>query len=311
MNLQQVKAAGKWTECLVDVQKVSELYLVATQRPTQDPCLAQKVEALDKSGASGIITVYSRDETFAVNKDETGPDQKYRLRYRGGYEGYPMEPKKLNIGENLMKAPVQEKKQRDLPPAGTQVAICYHVVDIGTHQKTYPGKPPKDVRLIRLGWELPACRHKFDTDDGPVDKPFAIWEEYTFSTYIKANLSMLIVPWMGGCPDDFAFESLVGAACYLSIVHQVGSDGYTYANVKGAMQLPATVEVPPLFNERQFYDLTEMGRDFPAWLLEEKMKWLKEKIESCQEFAAMEHAGGQLNPANDPPYQAPDDDLPF
>ena len=318
MNLQQIKDERKWNECLLDVQSVGKLYLVATRSPNQNPCLAQKVEVIDGVGEYGTITVYSKDETFAVRQDELGP-QSYKLRYKGSYEGYPTEPYELDIGENLMKAPPQERKQRDLPPAGTQLAICYHVVDIGTHQKIYPGKPAKNVRLIRLGWELPACRHKFDTDDGLVDKPFAIWEEYTFSTYVKANLSMLIVPWMGECSDDFAFESLVGAACYLSIVHQVGGDGYTYANVKGAMQLPPTVEVPALFNERQFYDLTEMGNNFPAWLLDEKINWLLQKIMSCQEFKAMEHAGQVIKASGletqpvpqDDAFPPIDDDIPF
>ena len=306
MNLQQVKEAGKWTLCKLDVQSIGELYLTTHG-------LAQKIEAIDESGICGIITMYITDETFAVDRDKTGP-REYRVRYKSGLVGYPMEPIKQDIGRILMKAPPQEKKQRDLPPAGTKLAICYHVVDIGTHQKIYPGKPPKNVRLIRLGWELPECRHEFETKEGEkVDKPFAIWCEYTFSTYVKANLSMLIVPWMGKCDDNFDFASLVGSGCYLSIVHEVGGDNNTYANVKGAMQLPPSVIVPPMFNEPQFYDLTEMGRDFPAWLLEEKMSWLKEKIESCQEFAQMNHAAGIIRASGlDENFdEALPDDIPF
>ena len=121
----------------------------------------------------------------------------------------------------MMKAPTSNAPQREIPPVGTHLAICFCVCDVGTHQKSYPGKPPKDTRLIRLGWELPECRAKFETDDGPVDKPLVVGNEYTFSTYEKANLAMLITPWMGGCGDDFEFETLVGAGCYLNIVHNI------------------------------------------------------------------------------------------
>ena len=308
MNLQQIKEAHKWcNHCPFDVQSTGELYITTHG-------LAQKIEVVDITGVSGTIVVYCMDETFAV--EHTG-EQYYRAKYKsGGYVGYPEEPKELNSRSKLMKAPPQETKQRDLPPAGTQLAICYHVVDLGTHKKVYQTQE-KNVRLLKLGWELPECRHQFETKEGEkVDKPFAIWSEYTFSTYVKANLSMLIVPWMGECPENFDFESLIGKGCYLSIVHEVANNGNTYANVKGAMALPPAIELPLMFNEPQFYDLTGMGKDFPAWLKEEKMSWLKEKIESCQEFAQIDHASEVLTEKAESltePQGNPidDSDLPF
>ena len=310
MNLSDI--TGKWEAMYVEVRSVGDLYLVATQRP--DPCLAQKVEVVDKAGKSGTITVYSKDETFAVEKDELGLI-KYRIRKRGSFEGYPLESKQLNIGDKLMKAPQKPQIQKDLPPEGTQLAICYQVVDLGTHKKNYKDYPAKDVRLLKLGWELPKCRHQFESPDGKkIDKPFAMWEDYNFTTYNKGDLAKkIIIPWIGRCPDDFDFETLIRRGCYLNISYNVGTNKLTYANVNTAMALPPDTEVPPMFNDPQFYSITGHGREFPAWLLEEKMSFLKEKIESCQEFAQIDHAASVIEASGleGLPEGQTEDDIPF
>ena len=89
MTIQQIKAERKWNEILLEVKSVGELYLTTHG-------LAQKVEVSDSDGEDATVTVYCLDETFAV--EELGM-QWYRLRYKDGFVGYPLESKQLSIGD--------------------------------------------------------------------------------------------------------------------------------------------------------------------------------------------------------------------
>jgi hypothetical protein len=198
-----------------------------------------------------------------------------------------------------MQAP--KGKQRELIPADTHLAICYCVCDLGTHEVTYPGSPPKDVRQIMLQWELPKCRMDFQEEDGTkVSKPRVTGSKYTFSCYSGAKLAQIVTPWMGGCPDNFDFESLIGQPCYLSIVHEKAkTSDNIYANIASVMKVPAGVDVPAQENPTIFYDMTEHKRNIPASLQGDNYKWLRDMILSCKEFAMIDHAASQM--AGQPP----------
>lgn len=227
-----------------------------------------------------------------------------------------------------MQAP--RPPQKELVPADTHLAICYCVCDIGTQEVTYPGKPTKNVHQIRVIWELPNCRMQGDD----FDKPRVTGNDYTFSTYEGSALAKLIIPWMGSCPDDFDFESLIGKACYLAIVHKKSeSTGNMYARIASAMKVPTGVTVPAQENASIFYDMTAMWKDYPTALQTESYEWLREKIEESKEFtspAKEQTQGGMtteqkgeydgssgprnLNPdyvGDDPPPVDEHDDIPF
>ncbi len=192
-----------------------------------------------------------------------------------------------------MQAPKQ--KQRELVPADTHLAICYCVCDLGTRDVVYPGKPPKSVRQILIQWELPNCRMTFEDGDLTVEKPKVIGKTYTFSTFEGANLAQHITSWMGGCPNNFEFESLLGQSCFLSIIHKLSkSSGNNYANIASVMKVPEGVTVPELENPTIFYDMTAMGRTIPESLQGDNYSWLKEKIEASDEFRMIEHASQSM-----------------
>jgi hypothetical protein len=201
-----------------------------------------------------------------------------------------------------MQAP--RPKPRELVPAATHLAICYCVCDVGTHEITYPGKPPKNVHQLRLQWELPNCQREFDDNGEKVRKPMVISKEYTFSTYEGATLAQHVTPWMGACPDNFNFEDLIGQACYLSVVHKKSAKGSQYAAIAGVTMLPDGTQVPEQFNETIFYDMASMGRDLPESIQGDNYKWLREKIESSMEFQEP-----MVDSDNTPPID--DDDIPF
>jgi len=115
--------------------------------------------------------------------------------------------------------------------------------------------------------------------------PRVIGNDYTFSTYEGAALAQLITPWVGSCPDNFDFESLIGKACYLAIVHkESASSGNSYAKIASAMKVPDGVSIPQQENDTIFYDMEAMGKDYPLSLMTDSYKWLREKIQESQEF---------------------------
>lgn len=217
-----------------------------------------------------------------------------------------------------MQAPPQQSSIEPVP-VGSHKARCFCVCDIGTHKITYPGKPTKDVRQIRIAWELPECRMEFEDDGKKIDKPRVIGKDYTFSTYSESALSKHVTPWMGSCGDDFDFTALLMEPCLLNVVHKTKGEK-TYANIGAIMQLPSGVVVPELENEVIYYSIQENGKELPQAIIgNERMKWLQDKIESSNEWARMNHAGqvmglsqGQMDAHDDASSeQFNDDGTPF
>ena len=204
-----------------------------------------------------------------------------------------------------MKAP--KPKQKELIPADTHLAICYGVVDLGTQSVEYPGKPPKDERQLMLQWELPNIRFKGEKDGESWDKPRVIKMTYNYSCYELANLSKHVTPWMGACPDDFDFESLIGQPCLLSIIHKTSGKGNDYAKVAGIMKVPAGTVVPEMENPAILYDMFTHKRNLPESMKGDNYEWLRKIIEGCKEFAMIDHASEHFANQDDPPLEDTND----
>jgi hypothetical protein len=159
------------------------------------------------------------------------------------------------------------------------------VCDLGTQEVVYPGKEPKDVRQILIQWELPNCRINIQREEGDVNLPRVTGQKYTFSTFHGAKLAQHVTPWVGACPDDFDFETLLGLACYLSIVHEKGkTSDNVYANIASVMKVPAGTNVPVQENPTIFYDMATMGKNLPESLQGDNYKWIRDIIEQSAEF---------------------------
>ena len=91
-----------------------------------------------------------------------------------------------------MKAPVTRP---DPVPQGTYNATCYGVVDIGTHLKKSSLYGDKNERQLRLMWEIPSLRIKYEKDGKDVEAPKSIGKTYNFKTSKKANLSIHLASW--------------------------------------------------------------------------------------------------------------------
>lgn len=162
-------------------------------------------------------------------------------------------------------------------PAGTHVARCYLLADIGEQEMTFKGET-KVMHKIIVGWELPHERIEFEKDGEKLNRPMAISKTYTLSLNEKANLRHDLAGWRG---RDFTKEELegfdlhdiVGKPCQVSVVHRE-SNGKTYANVSGVVAVTKGMTVPEAELPEIVYDLDDPKDEVFAKLPE----WIRRKI---------------------------------
>ena len=137
-------------------------------------------------------------------------------------------------------------------PAGTHVAVCCQLIDLGCqHSEFYD----KDTEKIMLGWELS------NVLEGEPAKPRMVWKQYTRSLGKKANLRGDLENWRGrkfSGEELAAFDmtKLLGAGCLLSIIHDT-KEGTTYANVDAVMALPQGTPKPLVQGKTVLFDIDQ------------------------------------------------------
>lgn len=165
------------------------------------------------------------------------------------------------------------------PPAGSHVARCIQVIDLGTQ----PGSPkfPKWKHKIRIAWEL--CHEMMETDDGP--KPMIVGQDYTLSLHENAVLRSHLEAWRGRQFSEtelqaFDIQNVLGHPCMLTLVHRKSAKGKTYANVAAVAGMPKGMEVPAQITPSIAYEI-EM-REAGTW--KDLPEWMQEKIKGSEEW---------------------------
>lgn len=161
---------------------------------------------------------------------------------------------------------VARMTDKDFPiaPAGTQVARCYQVIDLG-HQKVVWQDEDKWVPKILLTWEL------LGSDKMTDGRPFAISNRYTLSLSKKSILRPMLEAWRGKPFADeeareFEVKKVLGAYCMLNVVHKDEGDR-TYANVAAVMALPKDMPKPTAVNAPVYFNLdTDEVSKLPEWI---------------------------------------------
>lgn len=157
---------------------------------------------------------------------------------------------------------------------GPHSAVCCDIVDLGVWQDSYPGKPLRNVRKIRL---------VFQTDEKREDgKRFTVGRMFTASLGEKANLRKFIESWRGVAftPDElrgFSLSKLIGAPALIQVKHR-DKQGKTYADIDSVMRLPKGMEKLTVTDYVRVKDREQAKplqpahpdyEDFPAPLVEE------------------------------------------
>jgi len=187
-------------------------------------------------------------------------------------------------------------------PAGSHIAICNMVADMGLQPGSAAYPAPKHKIFVRF--EIPEERVQYEKDGRKVDQPAVIGQQFTASMHEKATLRIRLEGWRGRKFTDeeagnFDVSTILGKACMLSVVESVVGDR-VYANIASISPLPKGVPSPTAENPLIYF--AEENPDTFSQLPE----WLREKI------------NGQLErkPAAPPSYNfddthITDDDIPF
>lgn len=133
-----------------------------------------------------------------------------------------------------MTTTVREPESNFTPaPEGLHQAVCCDVWEQWTEESKFtPGQLQDKTRVV---WLLDAINPE-------TKQPFQASQIYTASLHEKAKLRQHLEAWRGRkfTQDElrgFDLENLVGANCQLQIVHNLGNNGKTYANVQAVVPL--------------------------------------------------------------------------
>lgn len=224
---------------------------------------------------------------------------------RAWITNYEAEERRLGLLKDDMgtTATVGSTKEFELPSPGPVVGRCYMVVDLGTQDTTFAGKPKKAHKIL-LGWELSELM-----SDG---RPFSISSRYTLSLFDQALLRQHLEAWRGRPFTDeelngFDVKNVLGAYCLLSVVHNKQGDK-TYANVNGIMPVPKGMEKPAAVNANLHYEI-ETGD------ITKLPEWIQNVVKKSDEWKAK--TNGILPPAPQPVkpgathFDDMKDDIPF
>jgi hypothetical protein len=190
-------------------------------------------------------------------------------------------------------------------PAGSHIARCIKLVDIGTHHGEYQGTPTVRNQFI-CQWELPNETMEIDGES----KPLIVSKFYTNSLSEKANLRRDLESWRA---RPFTTEELakfdlmkiLGAPAMLSIVHNEKGK----AKIVGVSSVPKGVSVPEQVNPSSAFWIDEWNDSAFHALSEGLQKMIVDSDEYKAAFtppgqrAAQQEAAKGVDPL--------DDDIPF
>lgn len=188
--------------------------------------------------------------------------------------------------------------QKPIPPMGPQLAVCYSIVDLGTHTEQFQGQEAKQVNKVHFSWELPNHSAIFDKDKGP--QPMALFQEYTLSAGDKAKLPKMLCAWGQMAKIDKIsaklLQAFLGQPCTINVEHHPSkkdTDADTgrvimYANVgmKGLSVMPmmtGLVKPTGTVNPKMFFSLDDF-----SWAKYDMLpKYLQKKISESKEWSGI------------------------
>ena len=178
-------------------------------------------------------------------------------------------------------ASAESSGPRELPDADLHAAVCAFVYDLGNYPDPRFGKVSHKVMLA------------FELEQRMADgRRFMLSKEYTLSLFEKSTLYKHLTSWKGAPLSALELkgldlESLVGKGCRIMVIHNVATNGKTYANIDSI--LPPDKKAQPLTVENK-----------------EPPKWFETKR---QEYAAAMTRLGDPPPEHEAPPQH--DEIPF
>lgn len=199
--------------------------------------------------------------------------------------------------------PKETKSEFELPPAGTHVATCYRVVDLGTQITDWMGQT-KSQHKILIGWEMPDEK----MSDG---RPFSMQKRYTLSSHEKATLRLHLEAWRGKAFTEEEFGSfdlgtLIGVSCLLNVKHTT-KECKTYADIGGIMKLPKGTPSATLTNASVYFSLD----NFEQSVFDSLSDGLRETIMKSPEYRKAKGIGTPAGSSEDDAMYEQYNSVPF
>jgi hypothetical protein len=201
-------------------------------------------------------------------------------------------------------AATNNSTMRELAPAGTHIARCISIIDIGTQEIEWKGQH-KLSRRILIVWELPNETKIFREEFG--EQPFLVTKELTLSLGEKATLRKILESWRGkSFTEDeakgFDISVLLNKPCLITIIHKISKiSGNSYCDISSVTMLPKEMKCPD-----RIMPLTCVSLESPLDSDYDKLPdWIKEKIKKSLEYQKLE------TPQTIHSETEEDDELPF
>lgn len=140
-----------------------------------------------------------------------------------------------------LSTPQGQRTQRPIPPVGLHPAICYAIIDMGTHTENFKGNVSEKPK-VKLCFEFPTLPEVvFDETKGP--QRLSIMQDYNLYSDDKSNLIKMLKQWRGVQKIDLAKDlpAYLGQPCQIMVVHTT-KDDITYVNIASS----GTMVMPPM-----------------------------------------------------------------
>lgn len=193
-------------------------------------------------------------------------------------------------------------------PAGTHLARCVRLIDLGTQYGDYQGKPTASRKIV-VSWELPNATMSEGDFAG---KPFIVGKWYTASIGEKANLRKDLVNWRGrDFTDDelkgFDVKKLLGVPCLLSLT----PNDKGKVRVTGIMKPPPGTECPAQINPPLYFSLEK--DEFSQTTFDGLSDYWKTEIKKSPEWGDLQGKPGPVKQSASKGNAFADfeDDIPF
>lgn len=197
----------------------------------------------------------------------------------------------------------QESKMIDRPliKQGMHPVRCFFIVDLGTQKEDYGGHK-KELRKIRIGWEILDQKYSYEKDGETVELPQTIYQNFTLSMYEKANLYKLLVSWRGKefTPKElqgFLLKNLLNAPGEMLVKHKEKEDGTVRNEISDILKWDKKEkgECPKMENDPIFFSLERDDHDPQTF--EMLWSWIQEIIQKSPEWKSLQ-SGGSISKIN-------------
>lgn len=162
--------------------------------------------------------------------------------------------------------------------AGSHIAVCTGVIDLGLQENTWQGET-KIKPMLLIQWEIDGETITIDGEE----KNRVISKRYTFSMNQKATLYKHLKAWISNVGPDTELTDLLGKGAMLSIVHSApNAEGRVFANVDGVSKLPKGMKAPRATSALVAYDV----EDHDDEVFNKLPQWVKDTIMKAKNFMA-------------------------